>query len=214
MNRLYKKPKKIFNVFVNYIEENIKEYFIISIVFLIGVVLGIIFINKLSEDQLNSLKTYLTSFVTDFKNSNNIDFLLLLKESISKNIVLLSLLWFMGSTVIGILFVYLIIGFKGFCLGYASSTIIYSFGAIKGSLFLTTSMLMQNILFIPCLISLGVSCRKLYKSIIGDRRKENIKLELIRHTLFSVFILIFLILSSFIEVYMSTKLLNMVIKYI
>lgn len=213
MNKMYKRYRKTSNIIVNYIEENIKEYFIISLIFLCGLILGIIFINKLSDDNLNYLSTYLNSFIKDFKNNTNIDSLILLKESIKKNFILVLFLWFMGSTVIGILIAYLIIAFKGFCLGYTISTIIFSFGIFKGILFLITAMLIQNIISIPCVISLGVSCMKLYKSIIGNTKKDNIKFEIIRHTLFSIFILIILILASFVEVYISTKMLNLIICY-
>ena len=75
-------------------------------------------------------------------------------------------------------------------------------------------MLLQNILFIPCMIALAVSGMKLHNSIMEDKRKENIKLEILRHTLFSIFILIILIFSSFIEVYFSKNILLLIIKYL
>lgn len=54
---------------------------------------------------------------------------------------------------------------------------------------------------------------KLYKSIIKDKRKENIKLEIIRHTMFSAVMLFLLIISSFIESFISTNILKVIIKY-
>lgn len=55
---------------------------------------------------------------------------------------------------------------------------------------------------------------KLYKSIVKDKRKENIKLEITRHTIFCLFVLFILELSSFIEVYVSTNLLMACAKYL
>ena len=72
----------------------------------------------------------------------------------------------------------------------------------------------QNILFIPCILALAVSGMKLYKSIVKDKRKENIKQEIIRHTIFCLFILIILEISALIEVYISTSLLQACAKYI
>lgn len=75
-------------------------------------------------------------------------------------------------------------------------------------------MLFQNILFIPGILALAVSGMKLYKSIVKDKRKENIKLEITRHTLFCVLILLLLEISAFIEVYISTNLLQMYTNYL
>ena len=76
------------------------------------------------------------------------------------------------------------------------------------------ALFLQNILFIPAILTIGVSSIKLYKSIITDRRKENIKIEIIRHTIISVIMLCVLILSSLIENEVSLNLLKMGIKYI
>lgn len=123
-------------------------------------------------------------------------------------------MWFVGSTVIGIPIVLGIVAFRGFCLGYTISSSVAIWGTGKGILFFITSMLLQNIIFIPCMLALAVSGIKLYKSIMKDKRKENIKIEIFRHTIFSVMILLLLILASFIETYVSTSLLNFYVQYL
>lgn len=72
---------------------------------------------------------------------------------------------------------------------------------------------MQNILFIPALLALAVSGFKLYKSIVKDRRKENIKIEIIRHSIFSIVMLFILCISSLVEIFISTNLLKVVLQY-
>lgn len=131
MNRRYrrkKKESKLKQIILKHIENNIKEYAIVSIIFLIGIVIGVIFINNTSENQSLEITNYITSFTQDIKENKNIDTLLLLKDSIKKNVLLAIFLWFMGSTVIGISVVYLTICFRGFCLGYTISSIILSLG--------------------------------------------------------------------------------------
>ena len=217
MNRRYeykRKQSKIKELIISHLENNIKEYAIISIIFFIGIIIGVIFINKASEIQISEINNYIYTFVQDLKNNSNINELLLLKDSLRKNCVLAIFLWFMGSTVIGISIVYITICFRGFCLGYTISSIISSYGLGKGILFLSSTILLQNILFIPCIIVLAVSGMKLHNSIMKDKRRENIKLEILRHTIISLFILFILIFSSFVEVYVSKNLLISIVKYL
>lgn len=54
---------------------------------------------------------------------------------------------------------------------------------------------------------------KLYGVIIKDKKRETIKQEVVRHTIFSCIILIVLEVSAFIEVYVSTNLLGICAKY-
>ena len=206
-NRKYK------NIIINHIQNNLKEYIISSIIFFIGILLGIVFVNNLNDVQTSEIQTYITNSINTLKE-NNVKEISVLKESLSSNIFLAVSLWLMGSTIIGLLVVYLIVCFKGFCFGYTFSSIIYVLGTNKGILFFISTMFLKNIIVIPCTIALAVSGMNVYKSVMQDRRKENIKLEIIRHTFFSIFILILLVLSSFIEAYISQNILDYCIKYI
>ena len=134
MNRRYRrksKNSKLNQIILTHLENNIKNYAILSIIFLIGIVIGVIFINNISQTQYNEITSYITSFLQDLKENKNIDNLTLLKDSIKKNVALTVFLWFMGSTIIGISVVYLTICFRGFCLGYTISSIILSLGMRK-----------------------------------------------------------------------------------
>lgn len=64
------------------------------------------------------------------------------------------------------------------------------------------------------MLALAVSGMKLYKVIIRDKKRETIKQEITRHTIFSLIIFIILEISAFIEVYVSTNLLGLCAKYL
>ena len=205
---------KIKEIVFSHIENNLREYIVFTVIFLIGIVIGVIFINNVSENQGLEINNYITSFISSLKENNEINNFVLLKDSIKKNVVLATILWFMGSTVIGISIVYLIVAFRGFCLGYTISSMIATFGLWKGILFILSTIFLQYIIFIPCIIALSVSGMRLHNSIMKDRRKENIKLEVLRHTVFCAFILVFMIISSFIEVFVSKNILINIVKYL
>ena len=46
-----------------------------------------------------------------------------------------------------------------------------------------------------------------------DKTKENVKLEMLRHTVFSLIMLMVLIVSSVLEIFVSTNILKLCIKY-
>lgn len=202
------------SIIKTHIENNLREYAIASTIFIIGILFGVIFINNLNDTQNNEIGNYISKSIENLKESQDINQLLFIKETIKENLTFVILLWLMGSTVIGLLLVYIIVAFKGFCLSYTISAIFHVLNNGKTIAMLVSTMLLKNIIVIPCTIALAVSGMKVYKSIMQDRRRENIKLEILRHTCFSIFILIVLILSSLIEVYLSQLILKCCVKYI
>lgn len=212
MKKLEKRNSKILSLIKEHIKKNIKAYFMVAIIFLIGLVIGVAFINNIDENQSLQIKDYLGTFIECLNTDYRIDTNSLLKSSIINNLILALALWFIGSTVIGIPVVFIVIGIRGFLLGYTISSVMITYSLWKGILFTICTLLLQNIIFIPCILALGVSGIKLYKSIIKDKRRENIKLEIVRHTIFSSFMALLLVISSLIEVYASSNLLTLCIK--
>ena len=171
------------------------------------------FINNSQDAQKEEISTYINNYINQLKTNGDISISDTLKNSIKDNVLLAIGLWFAGTTLIGIPIVFGVIFYRGFCLGYTISACTYTMGIVKGLAFLLISVLMQNILFVPAMIALGVSGINLYKSIIKDRRKETIKLEILKHTAFSVLMLAVLIISAIIKSNISGMLLENLIKY-
>lgn len=207
------KKIKICSLITKHISDNKKEYILITLIFLVGIFLGVMFINNTDEQDANEIKTYLLGFIEKLKNTEKLNNTVLLKESLKQNILLGILLWFFGTTVIGIPLVFGLIIYRGFCLGYTISTIIITMGIGKGMIFSFIILLLQNIIFIPAIIAIGVSGLKLYKSIIKNKNRENIKIEVLRHTIFSGIMLLVLCVSACIEILISTNFLKKIIKY-
>ena len=149
--------KKRLNIIIQHIKNNSREYIIVTLIFVIGIFLGVMFINNSKDAQIMEITSYLDNFIQKFKSIGNLDYITLLRTAILQNIVLAITLWFFGTTVIGIPIVFGIILYRGFCLGYTISTVISIMGIGKGIIFIFISLFLQNIIFIPSIIAIGVS---------------------------------------------------------
>ena len=208
-----KKQLRVLKIIKEHVINNKKEYVIIFLIFVIGIFSGVFFINHLQETPKTEISNYLNQFIEKFKGLESINSIELLKNSMIQNIGLAIVIWFFGTTVIGIPVVFAIILYRGFCLGYTISLCITIMGLGKGISFVLVTLLLQNILLVPAILALAVSGIKLYKSIVKDKTKEDVKIEILRHTVFSIIMLIILVTASVTEIFMSTNLLKAVIKY-
>ena len=207
------KRRLILQTIKEHVVNNKKEYVIVSILFVIGIFLGVFFINNVRQEPKTLITEYLNQFIEKLKSTEDLNLVELLKTSIGQNIILAISLWFFGTTIIGIPVVFGIVAYRGFCLGYTIAACISIMGISKGIIFVLILLLLQNLLVIPAILALSVSGIKLYKSIMKDKTKENVKLEMLRHTVFSLIMLMVLIVSSVLEIFVSTNILKLCIKY-
>ena len=206
-----KRKIEIFNIIKDDILNNAKSYFIVFVIFIVGLFSGVLFVNQTHEK--NMIENYINTYIDETKSIQNGNYFKELKNDVKKNITLVLLLWFAGTTIIGIPIVLGIILFRGFCLGYTIAACVYVMGRAKALIFIAITVLLQNIIFIPAIMILGVSSIKLYKSIIKDRRKENIKVSILKHSMVSIGILIALVISSIVKIEISYRLIVKLIKY-
>lgn len=214
MYRLRNKKKQIGTTLYNHIINNKREYLIVTILFFIGLIISILIFNNSTEEVLVEIDNYLNNLFNNIKNTEKINFLNLLKESIIHNVVITIILWFGASTIIGIPIVYGIIILKGFSIGYTISSLLYVFNIWNGTLLSISFLLLHNIIFIPVMFAISVSGVKLHNSIMKNRQRENIKLEILRHTVFCVIMLLGMVIAAVVETYLSTNIANILLKYI
>lgn len=207
------KNSNFMNALKSYIKNNYKEYILASLLFVIGIFVGVMIINSSKESQISEITKFINQFIEKYKGLENINQEGLVVTSIKQNLIFAFVLWLAGTTVIGMPIVLIIILLRGTILGFTISSITVTLGPLKGILFCLISIVLHNIFYIPAILSIGVSSIKLYKSIIKDRRKDNIKFELIRHTIIFGLMIVLLVLSAIIENVISANLLKKFIKY-
>lgn len=193
------------SVLFEYINKYKITFIIIISLFLIGVLIGVIYINMSNEEKIENLSLYVTELINNVKNNisktqiNSIN-------SIFKNSREIIIIWFLGCTVIGSCFVYIAITYHGFKIGYTIATFIYILGTKKGMIVSLSSLLLQNVIYIPTLFLIAESSIKMCKQTYKNR--NNIKKEFIRHLLVLMICLVLGIVASCLEICFSTKILN------
>ena len=187
-----------------HIKENIKEY----------IIFGTMVLNNSDEAQKLEISEYLTDFSTQLKEQNNINYSKMILELITKNIKLLFLMIFLSVSIIGIPVLYFNVGYKGFNIGYTISALNATFGFSKGLIFSLSLLLLSKMIEIPAIFFLSISSVKMYKNIIKDRSRENIKYAVTRYIIQIIIALILLIISAFVETYISSNLFLIILKYL
>ena len=195
---------KIKSVFFEYLKANKKTFFTLLIMFFIGIVVGIVFINNISEKNKNEIYLYVNSLKENIKKSSDINRKLLLIQSIKQNINFILIIWIFGCTILGSFLIYLAVVYKGFSIGYTISAIIASLGIRKGIFFSMMSLVMQNLVFLPIMFILSEKGIKLYRNL-KKNKFSNIKTELFAYLLILAISILFSMIASFIEIYISTN---------
>jgi len=190
--------------------QNIVLYIIVTLSFTIGVSTGALTVNALNGTQNEELMNYLNDFfrMVSEQNINNLE---ILKISVSNNIKQVIFLWIFSITVIGIPFILILIGIKGFVTGFTVGFLIKYFNA-KGILFSIVGIFPQSLIMVPCYVLLGVMGINYSVSTLknnkksnrtGRLRKEDVKAKFLLYSTMVIIIFCILTLGSIVEAYIS-----------
>ena len=194
------------NIIESHIKNNFKIYIIILLIFMLGLLLGIAILNNSLEQQKEEVENYINDFANQVKSGESVNYNELFLTSIKSNSKTVVAILFFSISLIGIPIVFGIIGYQGFKLGYTLSSMIMTFGSLKGSLLSMSILFLNKIITIPALVVMSVEGIKISKEIIKHENKS-IKYELYRFIIISIATLIILTISSLIETYICSNLL-------
>jgi stage II sporulation protein M len=196
--------QKVRELLYEHLRANLNRYFLLLVVFVIGVSAGAFTVNGLSTLQKDELIQYLKGFfhIMDKQNINSSELLMVSVQENAKTIVLL---WLLGITIIGIPFIFLLILVKGFIVGFSSGFIIKMMG-FKGVLFSLLTFFPKEIIIVPCIIALGVnginfSLNMIKSKSIKQVLKQNLRMDFLGYSLFTVFFSVFILVGTLIETY-------------
>jgi stage II sporulation protein M len=203
---------KIREMLIKHIKNNSSTYFFLFIAFVIGVSAGAFTVNGLSAAQNEELSNYFQGFL-QLLDSQKIDSNELLKVSFMENLRLVTVLWVLGVTIIGIPFIYILVGIRGFITGFTSGFVIKVVG-LKGILFTILGLLPKEIIIVPCVIALGVSGVNFSLAIIRKKSnkrhlKENLKSNFFAYCMVTLLLLGIIFIGVSVEAYITPVFIRM-----
>ena len=189
-------------ILLEYINRNKKEFIKLICFILVGIIIGVIF-NKLflNYNEREELKEFILNIHDLLKQNENIDYNLLLIQSLKNNITQILIIGVLGFFIFGNICIYCILLYKGFILGFtiATSLSAYLFGL--NFFVMMMALAIQNIIMIPILLILSEKSSKIYKNII--MKKVTLKEELCKQIIIMLIFILLGIVSSLIEIYIS-----------
>lgn len=189
----------------DYIRANIVAYFFMTLIFVIGVVIGAMAVKTLPDEQKVELVGYLRVFFQGLaERSEGIgDTYVLLTSVVLNNIKIIGIMWLLGFTIVGIPFVLFMVCLRGFVIGFTVGFLVNEY-VMKGLLFAIVAVLPHNFLAIPAILATGVAATTFSLMLVRRKRnKENLFYNSIAYSIFCFTMLMIMLGAALIEVYVS-----------
>jgi len=190
--------------FLEYLRKNIIQYVLLSIILIVGIIVGSFTVNMISDIQRESILSLISGFLANISNIS-IDNSSVFYLSLSNNFKTAIALILFGLSVVGLPFILALIFFRGFVLGFTVGFLIEQLGP-KGIVLSALSILPQNIVILPCILSIGVTSLTFATTVIKNKIKnhhENYSQMVAGYLLLNLFFSFLLIISGLIEGYIS-----------
>lgn len=204
--------KKIIENIQEVMRENKMTFLCILLFFLVGIVLGSYTVYYMSDFNKVEIGNYFNNFM-EFIKTNNISYSKIFLDSILNIIPMIIIIILLGYTILGAPFILIIDLAKGYVLGFTFSLLVSIMGG-KGAALLGLGLMLQNLIFIPCLILISIVAVK--NSILKLKdgiSKERNRFDCINKNYINIqsILSIILIVGILIETYISPNLIRLVI---
>lgn len=205
--------KKLQNLIGEHIAKNRNRYLFLLMAFILGVSAGAFTVNGLSAMQRDELSNYFQGFLQLLSNQS-LESSELFSTSLLENLKLIGLLWILGVTIIGIPFIFVIMGVKGFIIGFSSGFIVNAL-SLRGVLFAIFALLPKEIIIVPCLIAIGVNGINFSMRIAKNRTahenlKDNLRTSFVSYCFVTAFYSCILVAGLIIDAYLTPILVRMI----
>lgn len=130
-------------------------YLFILLIFTLGVAAGSLSLRWLAETETREITDYFMRFIRSLRLGEPFNPLPALRRSLLQNGVFAAFLWFCGNFFLGFLPALGLIFYRGFTIGFTVGFLAEE-KAVNGVLFAISSVLPQNLLYVPLTVVCGV----------------------------------------------------------
>lgn len=187
--------------------------FVISVLFL-GVIAGGIFVNLIGMNDRNLVIDKIKMFIENIEG-NNLDTILVFKNSISINLVYTFIIWILGMSLIGILFNILLLFLKGFIFGFSIASFIMVYG-VKGIILSFLYLMFGQILNIITIMLLSIYSImfsiKLLRLIFKKSKDGQVLIFFKNYIIILASCIIISLISSVCETFLLPSMIKLVVK--
>ncbi|MDH7576249.1 MAG: stage II sporulation protein M [Bacillota bacterium] len=179
--------------------------FCITGAFLSGLIGGALILHGLNPAQRGELQQYLNAFLqwagTLSQTGATPGGLKVWQEILKTQLITFGLLWLAGLTVVGIPLIVLIIGARGFILGFTVGFLVQE-KAWQGLILALVAVLPQNLCYVPAFLGAGVLAFYFSCSLFRGYREHSLLTGLLIYSI--VFLLVFLLVlvGTWLEAYL------------
>lgn len=185
------------------------KWIYLGVVMIAGAVCGSLFLQMLSVEQQASISNEISLYLNWIQQSGNLNDGQIFWTVFFKYVVWAGLLFVLGISVIGVPIIIMLNFLKGFLIGAAFHTIILTLGS-KGIVVSLVSILPQNMIVVPAILLLSSAGIGFSVFIVKNRlirHQGYLKEQLMSYSTVAMSMLLLLAVASWIEVYVSPKLL-------
>lgn len=204
---------KFTDVLKKHFEKNFLLYIISLLCIFTGIILGMYFVKYMGSVETGKLENYMQEFVKNFSGSK-VSYKSIFLQTLKNNLPVMIVLWFLGLTMIGIPMILIIDMIKGFTVGFSISFFINSMG-VKGIWVSLGSVILQNIIYIPCILFCSVLAMEfslmLFKNNFKSRRSSSALSNVASYSLIFLMNFLFMFMGFLLETYVTPNILKIII---
>jgi len=189
----------------DYVRANIVAYFFMTLIFVIGIVIGAMAVKTLPDEQKTELVGYLRVFFQGLAGSEQAmpDTQSLLVSVMLNNLKVIVVMWLLGFTIVGIPFVLFLVCLRGFVIGFTVGFLVNEY-IMKGLLFALVSVLPHNFFAVPAILATGVAATTFSLMLVRrNKNKDNLFYNSIAYSVLCLAMLVVMIGATLVEVYVS-----------
>lgn len=186
-----------------HIKNNFLLYGLAATSLMIGIAAGAFTVNNLTDIQVEQIKGYILKFYQVAK-SIDLNSVQIFRQSLLNNFVTVFTLWILGATIIGIPFIFLLVGIRGFILGFSIGVLIKEFET-KGILLVLIGILPQNIFILLGILFISVTAINFSLYLLKNRKfyLEELISQFISYTFMVYASFLVILIGCLIESYLS-----------